>query len=164
MLRRTAMTALSFAAVSPFLLRAASAQSASGGDAQLRQRILAASTFSLNGSELAIQKAQTPAVKTFAQFEAAEQRAEQQAMRLAGLPIPATVEMDGQKLQMTQQLRTLDGAQFERMYLQGQTMGHQELLQLHQTLLTAGTREEQVIATLAIASIQQHIAMLQAFA
>jgi putative membrane protein len=161
MLRRTAMTALSAAAFSPFVIRAANAQT--GSDAtMLRQRILAASTFSLNGSEMAVQKARTPAVKTFAQFEAAEQRAEQQAMKIAGIPLPAEVQMDAQKMQMAQQLRTLDGSDFERMYLQGQVAGHQELLQLHQTLLTSGTREEQVIATLAVASIQQHIAMLQA--
>lgn len=164
MLRRTAVTALSAAALMPVLLRAASAQTASGGDAQLRQRILAASTFSLTSSEMALQKAQAPAVKTFAQFEANEQRATMQAMKIAGIPMPAQVEMDAQKMQMTQQLRGLDGAQFDRMYLQGQTMGHQELLQLHQTLLTSGTREEQVIATLSVASIQQHIAMLQAMA
>lgn len=164
MLRRTAVTALSAAALTPILLRTASAQTASGGDAQLLQRILAASTFSLTSSELALQKAQAPAVKTFAQFEAAEQRATMQAMKIAGIPMPAQVEMDAQKMQMTQQLRTLDGTQFDRMYLQGQTMGHQELLQLHQTLLTAGNKDEQVIATLSVASIQQHIAMLQAMA
>jgi putative membrane protein len=158
------MTALSAAALMPVLLRSASAQTASGGDAQLRQRILAASTFSLTSSEMALQKAQAPAVKTFAQFEANEQRATMQAMKIAGIPMPAQVEMDAQKMQMTQQLRSLEGAQFDRMYLQGQTMGHQELLQLHQTLLTSGTQGEQVIATLSVASIQQHIAMLQAMA
>jgi putative membrane protein len=164
MLRRSAMTALSAAALMPVLLRSASAQTASGGDAQLRQRILAASTFSLTSSEMALQKAQAPAVKTFAQFEANEQRATMQAMKIAGIPMPAQVEMDAQKMQMTQQLRSLEGAQFDRMYLQGQTTGHQELLQLHQTLLTSGTQGEQVIATLSVASIQQHIAMLQAMA
>jgi putative membrane protein len=162
MLRRTAMTALSAAALSPLLVRAASAQTAPSSVAQLRLRLLAASAFSLNGSEMAIQKARTPAVKTFAQFEAAEQRAEQQAMKLAGIPMPTSVELDAEKTQMAQQLRALDGAEFERMYLQGQVAGHQELLQLHQALLSSGTKEEQVIATLAIASIQQHIAMLQA--
>ncbi|MCG7364217.1 DUF4142 domain-containing protein [Roseomonas sp. ACRSG] len=165
MLRRTAVTTLSAAALMPVLLRAASAQTASGSsDAQLRQRILAASTFSLTSSEMALQKAQAPAVKTFAQFEANEQRATMQAMKIAGIPMPAQVEMDAQKMQMTQQLRGLDGAQFDRMYLQGQTTGHQELLQLHQALLASGTKEEQVIATLSVASIQQHIAMLQAMA
>jgi putative membrane protein len=164
MLRRTAVTALSAAALMPVLLRVASAQTASGGDAQLRQRILAASTFSLTSSEMALQKAQAAPVKAFAQFEANEQRATMQAMKLAGVAIPSEVPMDAQKMQMAQQLRALDGTQFDRMYVQGQVTGHQELLQLHQTLLTSGTREEQIIATLSVASIQQHIAMLQAIA
>jgi predicted outer membrane protein len=165
MLRRTALGALTAAAVTPLMIRTAAAQSAATGQvAQLRQQILGASTFSLNTSEMALQKAQMPAVKTFAQFEANEQRATMEAMKLAGLTIPSEVPMDAQKMQMMQQLRTLDGTQFDRMYLQGQTLGHQELLQLHQQLLTAGTQSEQVIATLSIASIQQHIAMLQAIA
>ncbi|WP_158600960.1 DUF4142 domain-containing protein [Teichococcus wenyumeiae] len=164
MLRRTAATALSAAALMPVLLRTASAQTAAGGNAQLLPRILAASAFSLATSDLALQKAQAPAVKTFAQFEANEQRAVLQAMKIAGIPMPAQVEMDPQKMQMMQQLQTLEGTQFDRMYLQGQTVGHQELLQLFQTLLTSGSQSEQVIATLAVASIQQHIAMLQAMA
>src|SRR5690349_18823019 len=109
MLRRTAVTALSAAALMPLLLRTASAQTAAGGDAQLRQRILAASTFSLASSEMALEKAQAPAVKTFAQFEANEQRATMQAMKIAGIPMPPQVEIDPQKMQMTQQLRSLDG-------------------------------------------------------
>jgi len=160
MLRRTAMTALSVAALSPLLMQAACAQT--GSPTQLRQQLLAASTFSLNSSTLAARQAQAPAVKTFAQFEAAEQQAEMQAMKLAGVPIPAEVPMDAQKMQMMQQLQGLSGAQFDRMYLQGQLTGHQELLALHQALLTAGSREEQIIATLGIASINQHIAMLRA--
>ncbi|MFC7553079.1 DUF4142 domain-containing protein [Pseudoroseomonas wenyumeiae] len=103
-------------------------------------------------------------MKTFAQFEANEQRAVLQAMKIAGIPMPAQVEMDPQKMQMMQQLQSLEGTQFDRMYLQGQTVGHQELLQLFQALLTSGSQSEQVIATLAVASIQQHIAMLQAMA
>ena len=63
---------------------------------------------------------------------------------------------------MMQQLQGFSDAQFDRMYLEGQVAGHQELLALHQALLTAASREEQIIATLGIASINQHIAMLRA--
>jgi putative membrane protein len=124
--------------------------------------LLAASTFSLNSSVLAARQAQAPAVKTFAQFEAAEQQAGMQAMKLAGLPIPAEVPTDAQKTQTMQKLQGFSGAQFNRMYLQGQVAGHRELLALHEALLTAASREEQIIATLGIASINQHIAMLRA--
>ena len=96
--------------------------------------MLAASTFSLNSSVLAARQAQAPAVKTFAQFEAAEQRAEMQAMKLAGVPMPAEVPTDAQKMQMMQQLQGFSGAQFDRMYLEGQVVGHLELLALHQRI------------------------------
>jgi putative membrane protein len=164
MLRRTATAALSASLLSPLFVGAANAQSASSSLIQLRQQLLAASTFSLNTSAMAVRQAQAPAVKTFAGFEAAEQQAEMQAMKIAGLPIPAEVRLDAQKTQMMKELQGLSGAQFDRMYLQGQDAGHRELLTLHQNLLTSGTREEQIIATLGIASIQQHIAMLKAMA
>jgi predicted outer membrane protein len=164
MLRRTAMAAMSASVLSPLFVRVANAQTASSSLIQLRQQLLAASTFSLNTSAMAVRQAQAPAVKTFAEFEAAEQQAEMQAMKIAGLPIPAEVPMDAQKIQMMTTLQGLSGMEFDRMYLQGQTVGHRELLTLHQSLLTSGTREEQIIATLGIPSIQQHIAMLKAMA
>ena len=84
------------------------------------------------------------------------------ARRMAGLPVPAPSMMDAQKQQMVTQLQSLSGAQFDRMYLQGQTMGHQELLQLHQTMAQSGARqEERMLATVAVPAIKSHLAMLQ---
>jgi putative membrane protein len=163
MLRRHATVALMGAAILPVLNSGSRAQVAAAGAAmELRQKVLAASTFSTNTSQLAIASGENPAVKTFARFEAAEQQATLRAMQLAGLTIPQTVPLDSDQSQMLQQLRGLKGSEFDRMYVRGQLLGHQELLTLHQRMLTAGTREEQIISTLSVASIEQHISMLQA--
>jgi putative membrane protein len=70
--------------------------------------------------------------------------------------------MDAQKQQMLQQLQSLSGGQFDRMYIQGQTTGHQELLQLHQAMAqSAATREERMLGTVAVPAIKSHLAMLQ---
>ena len=56
----------------------------------------------------------------------------------------------------------MSGAQFDRMYVQGQVMGHQELLQLHQTLARSGaTQADRMLATVAVPAIKSHLAMLQ---
>jgi putative membrane protein len=163
MLRRHATVALVGAAILPMLNRRAAAQAATtGASMELRQKVLAASTFSTSTSQLALTSGENPAVKTFARFETAEQQATLRAMQLAGLTIPQTVPLDSDQTQMLQQLRGLKGGEFDRMYVRGQLLGHQELLSLHQRMLAAGTREEQIISTLSVPSIEQHIAMLQA--
>ena len=84
------------------------------------------------------------------------------ARQMAGLPVPSPSMMDTQKQQMVQQLQSLSGGQFDRMYIQGQTTGHQELLQLHQAMAQSGaTREERMLGTVAVPAIKSHLAMLQ---
>jgi len=164
MIRRTALGALAGAATIPFLARGAWAQTASmpSDPMQLRAMGLAGSAFAMQTSEMALQQATRPDVRQFAQFEAAEQRALMEAMRVGGVDVPAQVTMDARKSQMLQQLRAAQGPAFDRAYIEGQVMGHQELLQIHQTMArSAPTPVERALSTLAVASIQQHLVMLQ---
>jgi putative membrane protein len=167
MLRRHVLTTAAAAAtVYPFL-RAATAQTtgAAGESAALvaqRQKILAGSTFATTSSQLALQKGSAAAVQSFARFEIAEQQSMLRAMQLAGLTLPQSVVLDSEKMTMTQQLQAASGPEFDRLYVRGQLVGHRELLALHQSMVTSGTPGEQIIATLAVTSIEQHIAMLQA--
>ena len=164
--RRTAMSALGAAAFMPALPRPASAQTtststrAASGLMQFRQLALAGNQFSTQTSDLATGRAQHDIVKAFAHFEAAEQRSIVQAMQLARLPV-TTVTLPPEKMQMLQQLQGLQGAAFDSLYMQVQLQGHQELLHAHEGLLAAGGKDEKVISTIAVAAIQQHIAMLQ---
>jgi putative membrane protein len=161
MQRRAAIGALGVAAFIPGLLRPAQAQTrAPTGLMQLRQSALLGNQFSTQTSDLAPGRAQHDIVKAFAHFEAAEQRSIVQAMQLARLPV-TPVALPPEKMQIMQQLQGLQGPAFDSLYLQVQLQGHQELLQAQEGLLSAGGKDEKVIATIAVAAIQQHIAMLQ---
>lgn len=168
MIRRNLLLAgVAGAGLAPTLIRSAAAQQStmSPGNMspeQTAQMALGGMAFALATSQLATQRGEGAAVKTFAQLETEEQMAFAAARRMAGLPVPAPSMMDAQKQQMVTQLQSLSGAQFDRMYLQGQTMGHQELLQLHQTMAQSGARqEERMLATVAVPAIKSHLAMLQ---
>lgn len=126
------------------------------------QMALGGMAFALATSQLAMQRAESPVARTFAQLEAEEQMAFADARRMGGLPVPSPSMMDTQKQQMVQQLQSMSGAQFDRMFVQGQIMGHQELLQLHQTLAQSGaTQGDRMLATVAVPAIKSHLAMLQ---
>ncbi len=164
MIRRTALGAFAGAALLPVLFRPAAAQSSVSGMSadQVRQMALGGMAFALTTSELAQQRAESPNAKLFAQLEAEEQTAFSRARQMAGLPAPQPAMMDAQKQQMVQQLQALRGPEFDRMYIQGQIMGHQELLQLHQVMAqSAPTREEQMLVTVAVPAIRTHLSMLQ---
>ncbi|WP_424813166.1 DUF4142 domain-containing protein [Roseococcus sp. YIM B11640] len=133
---------------------------AQGGDAEGRQRIAAASAFAILTSRLAASRGSTAGVKAFANFEIAEQTAIRRAMELASLAT-GQPQPDAEHAQQLRQLEALSGTEFDRMYLQGQLAGHRELLMLHQRSASSGTREEKIISTIAVAGIEQHIAMLQ---
>lgn len=161
MIRRNILAGLAGAAVVPPLASRAAAQSgAQGGDMELRQRIAAASTFAVATSRLAATRGSAAPVKTFAGFEIAEQASITRAMELASLPV-SQVQLDAEHAQQLRQLESLNGADFDRMYLQGQLTGHRELLALHQRSASSGARDEKIISTIAVAGIEQHIAMLQ---
>ncbi len=165
MIRRSALVLTGAAGL--LALRPALAQQAAGlatgmSPDQVRQMALGGMAFALATSQIALQRAENATVKTFAQLEAEEQQAFAQARQMAGLPVPSPSMMDAQKQQMVQQLQSMSGAQFDRMYIQGQLMGHQELLQLHQTLAQSGsTQADRMLATVAVPAIKSHLAMLQ---
>ena len=164
MIRRDLLLAAGAAAAgaglaAPALLRPAAAQMAMDRTAQMA---LGGMAFALATSQLASQRGESATVKTFAQLETEEQMAFTEARRMAGLPVPSPSMMDAQKQQMVQQLQAMNGAQFDRMYVQGQITGHQELLQLHQAIAQSGSKtEERMLGTVAVPAIKSHLAMLQ---
>lgn len=167
MIRRNLLVACAAGAGAlPALVRAAGAQQAMTGGSAAADRTanaqLGAMAFALATSQLADERASNATVKAFAQLEREEQTAFAEARRMVNLPAPAPSMMDSQKQQMLQQLQGLRGAEFDRMYVQGQVTGHQELLQIHETMARSGSRpEERVLATVAVPAIKTHLAMLQ---
>ena len=142
----------------PALLRPAAAQALD----RTSQMALGGMAFALATAQLASQRAESPVARTFGQLETEEQMAFTDARRMAGLPVPSPSMMDSTKQQMVQQLQSMSGAQFDRMFVQGQIMGHQELLQLHQTIAQSGsTQADRMLATVAVPAIRSHLSMLQ---
>lgn len=167
MIRRNLLAAgAAGAGLAATLIRPARAQqsttSTGAAPDQTAQMALGGMAFALATSQLASGRTENEVVRSFAQLEAEEQTAFAEARRMAGLPVPSPSMMDSQKQQMVQQLNGLRGTEFDRMYVQGQIMGHQELLRLHQTMAQSGSRpEERMLATVAVPAIKSHLAMLQ---
>jgi putative membrane protein len=161
MIRRTILAGLAGAGLAPTLVRSAAAQG-SMSPAEVARDALGDMAFALATSQLAMQRAENPLVRTFAQMEAEEQAAFTEARRMAGLPLPSPSMMDSNEQRMMQQLQSLGGgAEFDRMYVQGQIRGHQELLATHSAIAQSGaTKEERMLGTVAVPAIKSHLAML----
>lgn len=123
---------------------------------------LSTGILALVTSQLAVNKAQNELLKNFAGFEVAEQRSVVQAMQLAGMPVPSQLRVEGEDARVMQQLEAASGAEFDRLYLQAQIAGHQELLRLHNAMKAGGSREQKIISTLAAVTAEQHLRILQA--
>jgi putative membrane protein len=138
------------------------------------QETLAAGTVALQTSNIALQKAQNPKVKQFAEFEREEQTTladilrsmqEPNATASAGSAGAATApEIPADKAAIMQQLQgTAAGADFDRMYVRGQLQGHQDLLRIQDRYLQSNSRnrEHVAVARLSRGRIQEHIVELQ---
>jgi putative membrane protein len=86
--------------------------------------------FEIQTSQLALEKAAMPSIKTYAQMmidEHGKSSAELKAAAgQAGIPTPAALPADKQA--KVNALRSLSGAEFDRQYLADQRSGHQETL------------------------------------
>ena len=139
------------------------------------QQTLAAGTVALQTSEIALQKAQNPKVKEFAQFERDEQTTIAEVLRSMQEPAAtasggaargaaSAPKLPADKAKMMEQLQQAKaGAEFDRMYVQGQLQGHQELLQIQERYIQSNSRnrEHTNTAKLARGHIKEHIARLQ---
>jgi putative membrane protein len=166
----------------------ASAGPMAQAEVQHLQQTLAAGTVALQTSEIALQKAQSARVKQFAQFERDEQTTIAEVLRSIQEPAATASsgaaaaascaaassgdaraastapEIPADKAKMMEDLQQAKGgAEFDRLYVQGQLQGHQELLQTQERYLQANSRnrEQTNIAKLARGRIQEHISLLQ---
>jgi putative membrane protein len=132
-------------------------------DNQTQMMMLGGMAFALGTAQLAERMGESPAVKTFGQLEAEEQTAFMTARQQAGLRVPTVELMTEEKRQLMIRMREMRGAEFDRAFVQAQIQGHHELLQLHQAAAqTPTSREEGMLATVAVPAIRTHLVMLQA--
>lgn len=156
--RRLALFTLAGAlpAAGALLASPARAQMAAGMD-QFRMQALQGGEFALQSSKLAVERARNARVRQFAELEANEQAA--YAAALGGAPGAVPLRQD--HAEMMRRLSAARGASFDRLYVQGQVMGHQELLRINQTFAQGGTDAVgRSVAMLAVPSIQTHLVML----
>jgi putative membrane protein len=119
--------------------------------------ILMGGEFAMQTSQLALERARMPAVRNFAQLEINEQLGV--AASLGGTPGATPLRPD--QAALVQQLAALSGPRFDRMYVEGQVLGHEELLALNTTVLRSRADPTGVtVANLAVPSIQTHLRVL----
>lgn len=160
--RRTLFAAGALAAVLP-IARLAHAQTApaatapAGADAE-KQNILMAGNFSLLSSRMAADKAEDAAVRAFATLEVSEQEAIARAFGAA-----PSDQMMPEHAAMMEQMSALSGAEFDRMYLQGQMTGHEQARGLHEAYGEDGSDPRaQGASIVAVPAIDSHLSMLRA--
>ena len=155
-------------------------QSAQGGQAAMGQaemqhiqQTMMGGAFALQTSEIALQKAKDEDVKQFAQFEADEQRGIAEVLRSmmepagtasGGASAQAAPQLDAKHAEMVRKLQQAQaGEAFDKMYVEGQLQGHEELLQIQETYLKSNSRnrEHMNVAKLARGHIKEHVQVLK---
>ena len=158
--RRTALLALLSAASASALAMPALAQPVPAGPLspdQYRLMALMGGELAIRTSQLALNRSRNPAVREFAQLEMNEQAAV--AASLGARPGGVTLRPD--QAALLQQAEAAPPARFDAVYVQGQIVGHEELLALNTSYARAGfDTVGQAVANLAVPSIQTHLSIL----
>jgi hypothetical protein len=163
MFRRLTLAALA----APVLLRPARAQGPAEQEEaaarhEVQARMLGDMAYALAIAQLGERLAANPGLKRFAGLEAEEQTAAAAARGMAGLRLPMPELMAEERRQTMMRLRDMSGITFDRLFLREQMVGHQELLQLHQAALRSpASREEAMLATVAVPAIRSHMVLLE---
>lgn len=163
LLARRALLALAIAAAAP---GAARAQATRGRDDELQHAAgtLSYSAASLDMSRLALERAQNPAVKRFAEAEIAEQ--ETLAAVLASLSearnsVAPQIQPKLEQRQDLDRMRQLS-AGFDQAYVSHQIGTHRELLTLQERYLAKAQEPVfKAVAMLARGHIKEHLARLE---
>lgn len=98
--------------------------------------------FEIESSKLALQKAQDPAIKSFAQEMVNEHTSStnklKEAAKAAKINLAARQKLDRQHQETLTKLRSTSGAQFDRAYMRAQLLGHREALNLQKAYSQSG--------------------------
>jgi putative membrane protein len=128
-----------------------------GGASDGTTRVLMVGGFSLQTSQLALQRSRNSKVRDFAQLEANEQAAVAAALGAQ----PGSVPLSQEEAEQLQQLAALSGRQFDHMYVAGQIQGHQQLLDLNSAnAQSSGDQLSRAVAILSVPAIQTHLHIL----
>ena len=153
---KSVKSAILFGAGASILSSIASPSSAFGQTQQpaLQARIAALGSTSLKTSQLALTKASNAEVKMFAKFEAAELETMGKILKEMGTPAPVE---DKEGKDVLAKLTSLNGAAFDKAFMQAQVDTHLKLKEAVSALMKASTdKHVQHVTSLALATIQEH--------
>ena len=133
------------------------------------QMAASSNMFEIQSSQLAHQKALSPAVHQFATMIIADhQMLGQQMMaaaQAAGVPMPPMTMLPDDQAMLSQLQGTPNGAAFDVAYRDAQVMAHQKAVTLFQNYATSGDNPAlRATAAQALPKLQQHLAMAQSLA
>lgn len=116
--------------------------------------------YEIQSSQLALQRASSPAVKTFAQQmidgHTATTRELMSLAQTASLTPPPG--LDERRAGMLQMLQSAGATDFDKQYVDQQTAAHQEALTLHRTYATQGQNSElKAFAAKTAPIVEQHL-------
>lgn len=127
---------------------------------RLARMLYEAGAFSHATAQIGAEKATNPDVKRFAQFEIQEQEGVAQAMKLAGHDFPMA-SLGNERGKTIESLRAANGPDFERLFLEVQERGHQELLSLTSAVMDSRSpAPDKIAATLSNNSIKEHLILI----
>lgn len=121
--------------------------------------------YEINSSQIAVQKAQNPAVKRYADMLIKHHQkttaATMAAAKKAGLNPPPPM-LDAGATASIAELQTASAADFDRLYLGQQVPAHQAALDLHQSYAASGDQAPlRATAKKAVPIVKQHLAAAQ---
>ena len=164
---------------SPAAAQSGTAMSQMGqAEMQHMQQTMQLGMVALETSRVAMNKARNDDLKQFAGFEVQEQTTLSEILRSMMEPAATAatgstggqstaagaMPMDATSRDMVQKLQGQQaGAEFDRMYLEGQLKGHRDLLQVQERYLQSNpqNREHVNVARMARGQIREHIALLE---
>lgn len=131
------------------------------GDQRYVSDTMMAGSAALQTSQLARIRAASPMARQFAEFEVREQTGIAQVLgEISGMRSPPPP--DPRMAAMAAQLERARGPVFDRLYVQGQIEGHNQLLRIQEDYLRGGRNIHlRHVATLARGQILDHLTLLR---
>lgn len=172
--RRLALTALAGVLAAPTLALAQATAPGAGmtaagsaadsahrmGETEMKHAMQTAMAgmFAMEHAKIGVEKARNAEVKRFGQLEVAEQTTIAEVLKsmMTGMDMP---KLPAEKLAMLKKMEGMSaGADFDKMFLEGQHDGHEELLKIQDAYINAGkNREHLAVAKLARGHIREHL-------
>jgi len=144
----------------------ATAAAANGADAYVANAAMS-DMYEIESSRLALEKSQSPGIKKYARQMIDDHTATSSQMKAllpkSGLSVTPPTALDDRRRGMIDNLRAASAADFDRTYVDQQTMAHQEALTLHSGFAEDGDNQQlKQFAAATAPKVRHHLDMVKA--